>query len=440
MSLAQSVDNIPHQRWLRIIPPAIMVYIFSYMDRANIGYVMAAGKMSKEIHMTAQSAGMAAGILFIGYLFLQIPGGHIAAKGRAKLFIAVAVFVWGAAATLSGFVRTPGELMILRFVLGVAEGGTFPAMLVLLANWFPPEERARANAFFMCSNSLAYIITGPVSGWLINNWGWRYVFVVEGLVTMVLAFIFYPLVHDRPEQAKWLSAAERDYLVGRAKQEEESLKLMKNAPVSYKAILSSWNLWKLGIIYFCFQVGVTGYVIWLPTIIKTLTKTGMTATGFLSGIPYIAAMAGVYIFARASDRSGNRRLWVALAGLGFSIVFFLSTQTPGMIWVSYSFLVCCGFFTQAHNGVFWTIPPQLFSKEIAGGARGIINGIGNLGGFLGPFMVGWFITTFHSQKLGLYGLASFLLIACFLSLTLPASVSKRRSTQVEVAREAVLKS
>ena len=121
-------------------------------------------------------------------------------------------------------------------------------MLVLLANWFPPEERARANAFFMCSNSLAYIITGPVSAWLINNWGWRYVFIVEGLVTMGLAFIFYPLVQDRPEQAKWLSAAERDYLVGRAKQEEESLKLMKNAPVSYKAILSSWNLWKLGII------------------------------------------------------------------------------------------------------------------------------------------------------------------------------------------------
>jgi len=434
-SVAELAAQVPRKRWIRIIPPAIMVYIFSYMDRAAIGFAMAGG-MNRDLHITAAVAGTAAGIMFIGYLFLQVPGGHIASRGKAKLFITASIVAWGAAAALSGLITSAAQLMVLRFVLGVAEGGTFPAMLVLISNWFPVEERARANALFMWSNSLAYIVTGPVSGWIISVWGWRHVFIVEGLVTIVIAAIWYPLVTDKPEQAKWLSAAERDYLVRRAAEEQERLKNTSVVKASYKEILPRPDLWKLSVMYFCLQVGVTGYVIWLPTLVRNLTKTGMGTTGVLSGIPYIAALIGLYSFAARSDRTGNRRFYAGLPGLCFGVCFVLSTVWQHQMWLSYAFLIGCGFFQQAHNGVFWTIPPQLFPKEIAGGARGIVNGIGNLGGFVGPFLVGWFITAFHSTDLGLYSLSLFLIIAFLVSFTLPASLVRAAKAQAVQAAPA----
>jgi len=394
------------------------------MDRANIGFAIIGG-MNKEIGITAKVAGLAAGILFIGYMFLQIPGGHIATKGSAKRFISVSIIVWGLAATLSGFVTSANQLIALRFLLGVAEGGTFPAMLVLISNWFPAEERARANAFFGMSASVAFMITGPLSGWIISVYGWRHVFIIEGILTIALVIMWHPLVADRPEKAKWLSPAERDYLVGRMKAEQERIKGQGKAPVSYRQLLSDVNLWKLCLIYFCYQIGVIGYTIWLPTLIRELIKTGMTRTGFLTSGNYVAAALGLYVFATLSDRSGNRRLYAGLSGLCFAIFFVIATLTTRNIWLSYGFLMVCGFFMQAHGGAFWTIPTVLFPKEMSGGARGIINGFGSIGGFVGPFLVGWLITIFHSNAQGSYAMCVFLALAFVVTMTLPAKLARR---------------
>jgi nitrate/nitrite transporter NarK len=172
--------------------------------------------------------------------------------------------------------------------------------------------------------------------------------------------------------------------------------------------------------YFCFQVGDYGFMLWLPTILKELTKTGMTIVGFLSAVPFIAAMAGLYVIASRSDKTGKRRIYTALPALCFAIAFILSVQTKEVVWVSYTFLVVCGFFHNAYNGVFWSMPPLLFSREVCGGARGFINGIGNTGGFVGPFLVGWIITNFSSSNLGIYILSGFVLTAFFIALSLPA--------------------
>jgi MFS family permease len=298
-----------------------------------------------------------------------------------------------------------------------------PAVLVILSHWFPIEERARANAIFIMNNAIASVITGPLAGWLITVYGWRYVFFVEGTITIFLIFIWWPLIDDSPEKAKWLSAAERMYLVKKLKEERENAKNTGRGPVNYRELLGNIDLWKLVIIYFCVQVAVIAYVLWLPTMIKSLMNTGMTTVGFLSAVPYIATIGGLYVFAARSDRSGNRRVNTALPIFCFAICFFMSTQTKDMIWVSYAFLVGVGFFQQAHNGVFWSIPPMLFPREVAGGARGLINGCGNLGGFFGPSMVGWFITMFHSPDIGIYVLSGFLLVACIVTLTLPAQVA-----------------
>lgn len=433
MSITQVTEKIPQQRWLRIIPPAILVYIFSFMDRTNIGIAVAGG-MSESIGMTASMAGLASGIFFFGYLLLQIPGGHLAEQGSAKKFIAITIAIWGGLAVVTGFVTEVWQLLVLRFILGVAEGGVWPAMLVMIAHWFPPEERARANAFFIMNLAIACVITGPLSGWIISEWGWRYVFFIEGGLSVALIFVWWPLIADRPEDAKWISAAERDYLVKRLKEEQESVKVAKG-PVSYKSIFSDLNLWKLSYVYFGYQVGIYGFIMWLPTIIKTLTKTGIAQVGLLSALPYLIAIPGMYVFAALSDRTGNRKLYIALPALCMAACLVLSVIFKEMPWVSYGFLAALGFFWQAYNGPFWTVPPMLFPPEVAGGARGIINALGNMGGFVGPFAVGWIITSMGSTDIGIYLLAFVWVTAFLVTWTLPvgtvARLKQANDTQVK---------
>ncbi|WP_252317690.1 MULTISPECIES: MFS transporter [Symbiopectobacterium] len=203
--------TIPNARWWHIIPATILVYIVAFMDRTNIGIAIAGG-MDKDLGITSSVAGAAAGIFFFGYLFLQIPGGHFAEKASAKKFIAWTIVFWCGLAMVSGFVQNTWQLMTVRFFLGVAEGGVYPAILALIGHWFPNKERARAIAFFQMNMAIAVIITSPISGWLIQNYDWRVMFIVEGLVSLALLFIWLPLVADHPKDAKWLSAQEREWI------------------------------------------------------------------------------------------------------------------------------------------------------------------------------------------------------------------------------------
>ncbi|SDE89117.1 MFS transporter [Sporomusa acidovorans] len=430
MSLEQAATKIPQQRWLRIIPPVMIVYIFAFMDRMNIGFAMAGG-MNESLGITASTAGMAAGIFFFGYLFLQIPGGHIAENGWGKKFIAISILIWGGLSALTGLVTEAWHLLVLRFFLGIAEGGVWPVILVIISKWFPSEERARANAFFIMNINIAIMITGPISGWIIQDYGWRNVFFIEGIVSVLLILLWWPLIDDSPEKAKWISPAERDYIISRLKEEQVSIK-SDDAPVSYKQLFANSNFWKLTLFYFAFQVGDYGFMLWLPTILKELTKTGMTMVGFLSAVPFLAAMAGLYLIASRSDKTGKRRIYTALPAICFAVAFVLSVHTKETIWLSFTFLVICGFFHNAYNGVFWAMPPMLFPSEVCGGARGFINGIGNLGGFVGPFLVGWVITTFGSTDIAIYVLSGFLLAAFFLAMSLPAN-------KIDAAKEVVSK-
>jgi len=415
---------IPCARWWRIIPPAILVYIFSFMDRTNIGFAMAGG-MNESLQLTASMSGLAAGIFFIGYVTLQAPAGHWAEHRSAKQFIGCSILVWGGLSILCGLVQNATQLLIIRFLIGVAEGGVWPAMLVILSHWFPNEERGRANAYFIMNIAIASIITGPLSGWIISSFGWRWVFVGEGLLSLALILVWYPLISDSPATAKWISREERDYLSNRLAAEQQAMKSRDHAPISYGAVIRDPNMWKLILLYLFYQVGIYGFAMWLPTLLKELTNTGMTGIGFLSMFPYIAMIFGLYGFAQLSDRSGNRRRYTALPILGFAVCFLLSTLLKDHIWVSFGFLVACGLFMQSASSIFWTIPPLLFPAEVAGGVRGIINALGNLGGFVGPFAVGWLRTSFDSYDVGVYFLVAMLVIGFLLALSLPAKTAGR---------------
>lgn len=415
-------SSVPRLRWWRILPPCMLVYVMSFLNRLSFGFAMAGG-MNQELGMTAAVAGLAAGVFSFGYLLLQFSGGDYAAKHSAKTAVTWISVAWGIVAIGTGFCTSPTQMLVARFLLGVAEGALWPAVFVLISDWFPSEELARANALFTMGATVAQAINGPLSGWLVADYGWRDMFFIEGALSLAMVPIWLILISDRPAQAKWLSSGERDYLVAKIHAEQEALSKGRKK-VSYADLCKDINLWKLVAIYFCFQIGVTSYVYWLPTIMSQLTKAGIAMTGWLTAVPYVTSALGLYLFAHWSDATGNRRLFVALPAIGAAVCLFLSVEVKEMIWISYAFLALSGLFYGSHNGVFWSIPPALFPREVAGGARGIVNGMGNLGGFVGPTMVGWFITTFGSSDRGIYGMAIAWLFACVFVYTLPKALSK----------------
>ncbi|MDQ0199351.1 MFS transporter [Neobacillus ginsengisoli] len=415
--------KVPNGRWLHIIPATIIVYIVAFLDRSNISFAIAGG-MSKELGMAASVSGLAAGIFFIGYLALQIPGGHAAESGSAKKFIAWTIVFWGLAATLTGFVHSTWQLLTIRFLLGVAEGGVYPAILTIISYWFPEKERARANAAFAMNIAIANIINGPLSGLLIQYAGWRNLFIVEGVISIALLAVWLPLISNRPREAKWITKEELDYIESNLAAEQAAVKALGEVKkVTMKEVFASINVWKLVLVYFLMQVGFYGFSLWLPTLLKNLnTGSGIGMIGFLSIFPYIMCIIGQFIFATLCDKTGNRRLYTSLPILGLAVFLSLAILTRSNVWVSYAFMVLVGTFLQAPSGPFWTLAPSLLPAEIAGTGRGLINALGNLGGFVGPYMVG-FLVQYVNQDAGSWSLVLFSVAGALMVFTLPATVN-----------------
>lgn len=264
------MDNkIPKARWLRVITPILIACIISFMDRVNISFAMPGG-MDAELGITASMAGLAAGIFFIGYLFLQVPGGSLAVHGSGRKFIACSLIAWAVISILTGFITNQYQLLFLRFALGVAEGGMLPVVLTMVSNWFPDKERGRANAYVLMFAPLGGMITAPLSGLILDTLDWRWLFIIEGALSFVVMLFWWFTISDRPEEAKWLSERERDYLVTELNREREALKALapvNNAPL--KEVFRNKSIVKLIIINFFYQTGIYGYTLWLPTILKT---------------------------------------------------------------------------------------------------------------------------------------------------------------------------
>nr|WP_295970832.1 MFS transporter [uncultured Bacillus sp.] len=415
------VKSIPKGRWLHIIPACVIVYIVAFLDRGNISFAIAGG-MDKELGMAASISGLAAGIFFVGYLILQVPGGHIAEKGNAKKFIAWTIAAWGGLAILNGFVQSTNQLLLVRFLLGVAEGGVYPAILTIISHWFPSEEQGRANAYFQMNVAIANIIAGPLSGFIIQATGWRELFIIEGVLSLALIFVWLPLISNRPSEAKWISKEELEWIEGKIAEDQASIKGGSQRKVSMGELFKNINMVKLIAIYFFMQIGFYGFSLWLPTLLKSISSGGMGTIGLLSAAPYIMCIVGQYVFANLCDKTQNRKLYTALPILGFAVCLTLATLTKNSVWVSYAFMVLCGTFLQAATGPFWTLPSNLFPAEVAGAGRGIINALGNLGGFVGPYMVG-FIIQYMNQSAGTYSLVFFLLLGVVLVFTIPSSVN-----------------
>ena len=378
-------EPLGRTRWSRLIPIAILVYVVSFMDRTNIGFAFAG--MGHDLGITKTQQGLAGGIFFLGYLTLQIPGGWLAEHWSARKFVGIMICVWGLLATLSGFVRSFQELLVVRFLLGVAEAGIWPAILVLISHWFPLRERARAYGYWIMNIPLASIVTAPLSGWILTFGSWRLLFILEGLLPFVLAAPLWWLgVADHPGDAAWCPPDEREYL-------ERTLAAERGGtPVKggFARILRSGIVWHLTAVYFLIQVGFYGLNLWLPHLVQTMTGGRSLQVGLITTIPYLFAMAGLWLNATAADRSGRyaRHVFIAVGAAALALVASVAVgvHLPALAILLVSIAMAGAL---AFDGPFWAAASRAMPAGVAGGAMGLINAVGNLGGFAGPYLGGY---------------------------------------------------
>ncbi|MFM2480861.1 MFS transporter [Celerinatantimonas sp. YJH-8] len=378
--------NIPAvSRWWHIMPLVFITYSLAYLDRANYSFASAAG-INHDLQITPGMSSLLGSLFFLGYFFFQIPGAIYAEKRSVRKLIFICVLLWGICATLTGLVSNLPMLIVIRFCLGVVEAAVMPAMLIYISNWFTKKERSRANTFLILGNPVTVLWMSVVSGYLIQSFGWREMFIFEGVPGVIWAFIWWKTARDKANDVRWLNRDEKAVIAKVLADEQKEIKPVKN----YREAFKSKNVILLCIQYFCWSIGVYGFVLWLPSIIKNASHMGMVETGWLSAVPYLAATLLMLVSSWASDRLQNRKLFVWPMLLIGAICFLSSYLLGGThFWFSYALLVIAGATMYAPYGPFFAIIPEMLPKNVSGGAMALINSMGALGSFIGSWVVGY---------------------------------------------------
>lgn len=406
-------DTLAARRWWIIIPIVFITYSLAYLDRANYGFAAAAG-INQDLGISKGLSSLIGALFFLGYFFFQLPGAIYAERRSVKRLVFVCLLLWGGCAALTGVVSNIPSLMAIRFVLGVVEAAVMPSMLIYISNWFTKRERSRANTFLILGNPVTVLWMSVVSGYLIHAYGWRNMFVAEGVPAMVWAICWWFLVKDKPAQATWLSDQEKRALHDALAAEQAGIKPVRN----YGEAFRSPAVMKLCAQYFCWSIGVYGFVLWLPSIVKNGSALGMVATGWLSALPYLAATIAMLGASWASDKLGSRRAFVwpflLIGAAAFAASYALGSSH---FWISYALLVVAGAAMYAPYGPFFAIVPELLPRNVAGGAMELINGMGALGSFVGSYVVGYLNGATGSPTLSYAFMSAALILSVVLTLS-----------------------
>jgi len=401
------------KRWTYLLPAVFITYSLAYLDRANFGFGAAAG-LASTLHITDKDTSLLAGLFFLGYFAFQVPGAMFARKYSVRRVVAGTLVLWGFFAACTGIIHQFWLLALNRFLLGVAESLVFPVMLHLLTQWFTRAERSRANTILMLGNPLTLLLMSPITGFLIEKLGWQRTFVVEGIPAMLWAFVWLVVIRDHPSQAKWLDPDAARLLETRLAEEQVGI-----APVGAvrKALLRG-DVILLAIQYFFWSLGIYGFVLWLPTIVRKGAEASMGTTGLLSAIPYFAAILAMLFVSQISDRTGKRRalVWPFLLAAGIALTgsFLLSHMSFVLTFVG---LVICGAGVYAPYGPFFAIIPERLPRNVSAEVLALVNSAGALGGFFGSYLVGLLQAITGNARAG-YLLMSFSLIVSAIILLL----------------------
>jgi ACS family tartrate transporter-like MFS transporter len=407
--------NVVAKLTRRLLPFLFLLYIVAYLDRINVGF--AALQMKGQLGFSDKVYGLGAGIFFAGYFLFQVPSNLALARFGARRWIAVIMVVWGVISASMIFVGTPRSFYLLRFLLGVAEAGFFPGMILYLRRWFPSAARARAIALFMTAAPLAGVIGGPISGLLLgvqrgHLMGWQWLFLIEGLPAILLGGVVLVFLTDRPEIATWLSEEQRSWLVEQLAHEERP---QPRASSSVFSALAEARVWMLVVVYLGVTTAAYGIGLWLPSLLRNVSGTSNFVVGLLSAIPYLATMLGMVLVAAHSDRTRERKWHLAGSAFACSIALgcaaYSTSTTADVVFLSVTLMAAFSM-----NGPFWATSTEMLTETSAAAGIALINSFGNLGGFLGPYTIGLVRTWTGSFRGGLLAVGALLAVSGTLAL------------------------
>ena len=402
----------------RFVPLAFVCYVVAYLDRVNVGFV--ATELQSDLGLSATAYGLAAGLFFLGYCVFEVPSNLMLERIGARRWIARIMITWGLVAMATTFVRGPASFMAARVLLGVAEAGFFPGMVLFFTYWFPASDRARTGALFMMASPIAVIAGAPLSTRILQLHGaaglrgWQWLFLLEGLPAVILGLVVLWRLTDRPEDAAWLSPHERAWLSRRMQEDPVAAGHGSGARSTPAALLGKRPLWLLCAVFFLYSIANYGMFLWLPKLLADVTRVRGYSLSALTAAPFAAALAAMVIVGGRSDRRGERRRHLAACILtsAAGVVVALAFQQQTWLLVIGFALAQIGLRSAA--GIFWAMPAELLGRGDAVVGIGLINAVGGVGGFVGPALMGALLDLTGGYTGGLLALAGVLVAAALL--------------------------
>jgi ACS family tartrate transporter-like MFS transporter len=392
-------DRTRHHTALRLLPFLFIVYIVNYLDRTSVAY--AAIGMSRDLGFSDRVYGLGAGIFFVSYVALQIPGALLVERWSARRMIAATMVAWGSLTILTALVHTPTQLYVARFLLGAAEAGFFPGVIVYLSHWFIREDRAKATGNFMAAIPISFVIGSPLAGWLLGqSWfgaeGWRWLFVLEGMPAVALGIVAYFYLTDWPRDARWLAPEQQEWVENRLRQDKPT----GTHAISIGQALRSRTIVLLAAVTFLNYLAFYSFSFWFPTMLKRLSGYSDVNVGLLGALPYLALFLGMQANGWHSDKMRERRWHAAIPTLvAAAAALGLILQPPSMT-LSMALFTLVGVGS-AYLPAFWALPTEILSQSSAAAAIGMINAVGSVAGFAGPYLFGYLNTRTGSFSSGL---------------------------------------
>ncbi|RXT87624.1 MFS transporter [Pseudomonas syringae] len=416
---------------LRLIPFIFICYLFNYLDRVNVGFAKL--QMLDALSFSETVYGLGAGIFFIGYVLCGLPSNLALNRFGPRRWIGLMMITWGIFSTCLMFVTTPVEFYVLRFLTGMAEAGFFPGIVLYLSRWYPNQRRGRIMALFMSAIPVSGLLGGPFSGWILNHFaagqggmaGWQWMFLIQGVPTVALGVLAFVLLCDKVEDARWLTPGQRQRVKTDITNDELSRPVHGKSSVA--SVLSMPFIWILGFIYFCIQSGVYAINFWLPSIIKNLGFSDALVIGWISAVPYLMAGVFMLLVGRSADMRNERRWHLVVPMLMGATGLIIAANFATLPIVAIIGLTIATMGALTSLPMFWPLPTALLSASVAAGGLALINSIGQMAGFLSPYLVGWIKDQTGSTTLALYSLA---VLTIFGSL---GALRVSRSAAVKVA-------
>jgi D-galactonate transporter len=409
----------------RIVPLLFLCYIVAYLDRVNVGFAKL--QMLSDLHFSETVYGLGAGIFFIGYFLFEVPSNIILHRVGARVWIARVMITWAVISAAMMYVTSPTLFYVMRFALGLAEAGLFPGVILYLTYWYPARRRAKMLAYFIAGIPVAGILGGPLSGWILHAMpgayglkGWQWLFLIEALPSLITGIVVLFYLDNGIKDARWLTPSEKAMLAANVAQDDghaESHKLRDG--------FTNPRIWLMSAIYFCFIMGLYGVGFYLPTLIKGTGVSNPLTIGILTMVPYAAAVVAMILNSHDSDQRRERRWHIAIPGLIGAVGWMVSAAFAHNAALAMLGLTVATMGVLCTQQLFWALPTAILTGAAAASGIAVINSVGNLAGFVSPYVIGWIIDRTHSTNLGVYTLAASIAIGGLLAFTMPKRLVNR---------------